>query len=46
MLRPGLAADLVILDSNPFRDGTQTLLTTRVVRTVVGGQSVFTSQTC
>ena len=46
MLRPGLAADLVILDSNPFRDGNQTLLTTRVVRTVVGGQSVFTSQTC
>ncbi len=43
MLRAGLAADLVVLDRDPFRDGPETLLTARVVRTVVDGRTVHTA---
>ncbi|MCU1361834.1 MAG: hypothetical protein JWN99_3123 [Ilumatobacteraceae bacterium] len=38
MIRVGLAADLVVLDRNPFADGPDTLLSTRVVCTVVAGR--------
>ena len=38
MLRAGLAADMVILDRDPFADGPETLLTTRVMCTVVAGR--------
>ncbi|MEI8241462.1 MAG: amidohydrolase family protein, partial [Actinomycetota bacterium] len=37
MLRAGLAADVVILDGDPFRDGPPSLLRTRVSHTFVGG---------
>ena len=39
-LRAGLAADMVILDRDPFADGADTLLTTRVLCTVVAGRVV------
>ncbi len=41
MLRVGLAADLVILDRNPFGAAPDTLLDTRVLRTMVAGRTVF-----
>lgn len=41
MLRPGLAADFVVLDRDPFRDGPDSLLDTCVTRTVVAGVTVF-----
>lgn len=34
----GLAADFIVLDTDPFALGNDTLLTARVTRTVVGGQ--------
>jgi predicted amidohydrolase YtcJ len=37
MLRAGLAADVVVLDSDPFRDGSASLLRTGVRHTFVGG---------
>jgi predicted amidohydrolase YtcJ len=37
MIRAGLAADLVVLDRDPFADGADTLLSTRVLCTVVAG---------
>ncbi len=37
-LAPGLAADFVVLDADPFIAGPDSLLTTRVARTVVGGE--------
>jgi len=37
VLRAGAAADFVILDADPFRDGPETFLTTRVRTTVVAG---------
>ena len=40
-LRVGLAADFVVLDTDPFSDGAASLLTARVVRTVVGGVTVY-----
>lgn len=40
MLRAGLAADIVVLDRDPFALGADALLPARVVRTVVGGRSV------
>lgn len=41
MLRAGLAADLIMLDRDPFADGPGSLLEARVVRTMVGGRTVF-----
>ena len=38
MLRAGLAADLVIMDRDPFAEGPDALLATRVMCTVVAGQ--------
>ena len=43
MLRAGLAADLVILDSNPLAQDAESLLSAQVVRTIVGGKTVFTA---
>jgi predicted amidohydrolase YtcJ len=37
MLRAGLAADVVVLDADPFRDGAPSLLRTRVSHTFVSG---------
>jgi predicted amidohydrolase YtcJ len=37
MLRAGLAADVVVLDADPFRDGAPTLLQAQVSHTFVGG---------
>jgi predicted amidohydrolase YtcJ len=42
-LAPGLAADFVVLDSNPFEEGAGSLLSTRVVRTIVAGSTVYTA---
>lgn len=41
VLRAGLAADLVVLDRDPFADGAATLLTTRVLCTVVAGRIAY-----
>lgn len=43
MLRPGLEADLVVLDEDPFLAGSPTLLSARVVRTMVQGRTVHRS---
>ena len=43
MLRAGLAADLVILDNNPLAQDAESLLSAHVVRTIVGGDTVFTA---
>lgn len=43
MLRAGLAADLVILDSNPLALDATSLLTARVTRTIIAGTTVFTA---
>ncbi|MEQ1703377.1 MAG: amidohydrolase, partial [Ilumatobacteraceae bacterium] len=40
MLRAGLAADIVVLDRDPFALGPNALLPARVVRTMVGGRTV------
>lgn len=40
MLRAGLAADLVILDNDPFLGGARSLLSARIVRTMVDGAAV------
>lgn len=40
MLRAGLAADFVVLDRNPFEEGPDSLLQTRVLATVVAGDVV------
>jgi predicted amidohydrolase YtcJ len=37
-LSAGLAADLVVLDTDPFTAGPESLLTTTIARTVVGGE--------
>ncbi|MPY97593.1 MAG: amidohydrolase family protein [Actinophytocola sp.] len=39
-LRAGLLADFVVLDHDPFDSDADTLLRTRVLRTVVGGRTV------
>ena len=39
-LRPGLAADFVVLDADPFVDGPESLLTAHVARTVARGATV------
>jgi predicted amidohydrolase YtcJ len=41
-LAAGLAADFIVLDRNPFEDGPDSLLGTRVLRTVVAGRTVYT----
>jgi len=43
MLRAGLAADVVVLDRNPFALGPASLLPARVLRTIVGGRTVATA---
>jgi predicted amidohydrolase YtcJ len=40
-LAPGLAADLVVIDVDPFTEGVDALLTARVARTVVAGETRF-----
>lgn len=40
MLRPGLFADLIVLDSDPFAVEPEALLTAQVVRTLLGGRTV------
>ena len=40
-LEAGLAADFAIVDVDPFAAGPESLLTARVVRTVVAGQTVY-----
>jgi len=40
-LEPGKLADFVVLDTDPFHEGPDSLLDARVVRTVVGGRTVF-----
>lgn len=42
-LRAGLAADFIVLDADPFRDGPDRLLTTVVTRTVVAGTTVHSA---
>ncbi len=42
-LEPGFLADLVVLDRNPLTASPQQLLHTRVLRTVVNGQTVYTA---
>jgi hypothetical protein len=43
-LRVGLEADFVVLDTNPFRDGPESLLTAKVVRTVVHGVTAYLAE--
>lgn len=40
-LATGLAADFAVLDADPFAEGDEALLRAQVVRTVVGGRTVF-----
>ncbi len=40
-LATGMLADFIVLDTNPFEEGVESLLTANVVRTVVGGEVVF-----
>lgn len=40
MLRVGAAADLVVIDADPFATGADALLAARVRRTVVAGRTV------
>ncbi|MGM7774514.1 amidohydrolase [Arthrobacter sp. KNU-44] len=44
-LETGLLADFTVLDTNPFTNGTESLLTTRVIRTVVGGNTAYLAET-
>lgn len=40
-LATGMLADFIVLDTNPFEQGVESLLSARVVLTVVGGETVF-----
>lgn len=40
-LEAGLAADFAVIDVDPFTDGTESLRTARVIRTVVAGRTEF-----
>ncbi|WP_461172617.1 amidohydrolase [Arthrobacter sp. Z1-9] len=40
-LKAGLAADFTVLDADPFKDGEESLLNARVLRTVVGGRTEY-----
>ena len=42
-LEPGFLADLIVLDRDPLKASPQELLHTRVLRTVVGGRTVYLS---
>ena len=42
-LRAGLAADFIVVDADPFRDGPDRLLTATVTRTVVAGTTVHSA---
>ncbi len=37
----GAAADFVVIDADPFADGPEALLTGRVMRTVIGGRTLY-----
>jgi len=43
-LAAGLAADFAVLDVDPFDAGEESLLTARVIRTVVAGETVFEAE--
>jgi predicted amidohydrolase YtcJ len=40
-LEPGFVADIVVLDRDPFKSTPQQLLRTRVLRTIVNGETVY-----
>ena len=40
-LQPGFLADMVVLDRDPFKSTPQQLLHTRVLRTIVNGETVY-----
>lgn len=40
-IAPGFAADVIVLDGDPFRDGNASLLEARVVETIVAGRTRF-----
>lgn len=40
-IAPGFAADLVVLDTDPFAEGTASLLEARVIETIVAGRSRY-----
>ncbi len=40
VLAPGAAADLIVVDADPFAHGPEALLSARVLRTVLGGRTV------
>jgi predicted amidohydrolase YtcJ len=42
-LEPGYLADFILLDRDPFQSTPQQLLHTRVVRTIVNGETVYTA---
>jgi hypothetical protein len=42
-LEPGFLADIVVLDRDPFKATPQQLLHTRVLRTIVNGETVYQS---
>ncbi|RZU62305.1 amidohydrolase [Zhihengliuella halotolerans] len=43
MIAAGYHADFAVLDADPFTDGPQSLLTSRIVSTFVGGREVFSA---
>ncbi|MGC5171297.1 amidohydrolase [Microbacterium sp. DT81.1] len=43
-IAPGFAADLIVLDTDPFTDGAPSLLDARVLETIVAGRSRYTAQ--
>ena len=43
-LEAGYAADFAVLDADPFAEGNDVLLTARVLRTVVAGQTVYAAE--
>ncbi|GHD03222.1 amidohydrolase [Zhihengliuella salsuginis] len=43
MIAAGYRADFAILDADPFADGPQSLLASRIVATFVGGREVFSA---
>ena len=42
-IAPGFAADLIVLDTDPFTDGAPSLLDARVLETIVAGRSRYTA---